>query len=88
MVAHTTLMLGTLFNTSGAVIGIPIAILIGQRLFAQFFPQWLIEVTPGILIEVATGGLELPHIGSLVAIVAWSAVFVMVAIWRFNREEF
>ena len=83
-----TLMLGTLFNTGGPVIGIPIAVLVGQRLLAQSFPHWLIEVTPGILINVAASGLELPHIGSLVAIVAWSVVFVMVAIWRFNLEEF
>lgn len=83
-----TLMLGTLFNTGGPVIGIPLAVLIGQRLLAQSFPQWLIEATPGILINDAASGLELPHTGSLVAIAAWSVVFVMVAIWRFNREEF
>jgi ABC-2 type transport system permease protein len=83
-----TLMLGTLFNASGPVIGISLTVLIGQQLFAQFFPHWLTEVTPGILISAATSGLESPGITSLVAIAAWAVLFGVVAIWRFNLEEF
>jgi len=83
-----TLMLGTLFNASGPVIGISIAVLISYQIFAQFFPQLLTEVTPGILISGALSGLELPNIISLVAVAAWAVLFLMFAIWRFNLEEF
>jgi ABC-2 type transport system permease protein len=92
-----TLMLGTIFNSRGAVIGIAIGILFGfqilSNLFARYTP-WLLEILPITLIEtvteVASGAEPLAtlNFNPVIAMPIWSAIFMTVALWYFSREEF
>lgn len=90
------LMLGTLFNSNGPVIGIPIALIVGMSLLpqilGQYFP-WLISILPFRLTEFALmvvakislpADWHLPVISTLVLVV----IFIVVAILRFAKEEF
>jgi ABC-2 type transport system permease protein len=92
-----TLMLGTFFDTRGPVLGIAIAVAIGSmlgvgNLFAGFLP-WLVlilpEAIPGIL-TLLVEGEPLPEVWPIpiILISIYSLLFVALAIWRFNREEF
>ena len=93
-----TLMLGTLFNARGAVIGIPMLLIFGYQLFLGIAP-WLARFMPWAL-TISMGGAQdslavalvrgqaITDLTPLFATVAWILVFVGVAVWRFNREEF
>jgi ABC-2 type transport system permease protein len=92
-----TLMLGAFFDTRGPVLGIAIAVAIGSmlsfgNLFAGFLP-WLTvllpEAIPGIL-TLLVAGEPLPDVWPIpiILISVYSLIFVILAIWRFNREEF
>lgn len=91
-----TLMLGTLFNDRGPVIGIPIGILFGA-MFLMGYMGDLALLTPwmiipsgnfqGLAIEMMLGQ-PLYSVVPVVATSLWSVVFVTVALWRFEREEF
>ena len=91
-----TLMLGTLFDNRGGVIGIPMLLGPGYTLFyslpilsaihplAMFFPSGNADIT--FFGAVALGnpvGSLLPLFTTILGIV----VFTIVALWRFNREE-
>lgn len=93
-----TLMLGTLFNERGPVIGIPIALLFGAQLLsgvapalAQIMP-WAIVMPTGsslyALAHLAMMGQPLVTVTPIIATLVWIVVFVGVALWRFEREEF
>jgi len=96
MVFYITLalMLGTLFYSRGPVIGISIAVLIGQDLIGQFiamkFP-WFPTLMPMRLVDmalpVAQGG-ALSSYTPVITTVLMSMSFILLAIWRFSREEF
>jgi ABC-2 type transport system permease protein len=92
-----TLMLGTLFNHRGPVIGIPLAFLFMQqylvglwRPLAQVLP-WTLTVPLGDEMQAVVPSLLLntqPHsVAPIVAALFFSVVFVAVGIWRFEREE-
>jgi ABC-2 type transport system permease protein len=93
-----TLMAGTFFDSVGGVIAVPLA-----TYFAMWFiPSAitpLMYITP-VILTVGPGG-EYPSLTEsflkgqapfswipLIAAVLFSAVFVGIAIWRFNRQEF
>ena len=90
------LMLGTLFNSTGPVIGISLAVGLGMSILVQLLgtmAPWLIAILPEGLIEVALAigtGLSLPEgwyfpmISTGVLIV----IFIALAIVRWGREEF
>ncbi|HZW02746.1 MAG TPA: ABC transporter permease subunit [Anaerolineaceae bacterium] len=93
-----TLMLGTLFNQRGPVIGIALAFLFVQQYLIGFVPP-LQHVLPytlvlplndvggaiaPMLIMGQQPGSWLPLFGTL----GWIVLFIAVSIWRFNREEF
>jgi ABC-2 type transport system permease protein len=93
-----TLMLGALFHSRGPVIGIPLAVVFGYQLVLGL-PPWLGQIMPWALTNTAgvnavpltaaaALGMPLetpwPIVGTLVGCV----VFVAVALWRFEREEF
>jgi len=92
-----TLMLGTFFNTREPVLGIAIGVAIGSmlgmgQLFAGFIP-WLALVLPEALpglISALVQGESIPAIWPVPIIVMslYIVLFVALAIWRFNREEF
>ena len=90
-----TLMLGTLFSSRGPVLAIPIAILIGQsileslaRPFAPWFPWHLMPAKLPGLASIAAQGEPLPSFSPIIAALLFSLLFVLLAIWRFGREEF
>jgi len=92
-----TLMLGAFFDTRGPVLGIAMAVAIGSmlsigNLFAGFLP-WIVlllpESIPGIL-TLLVQGEPLPDFWPIPIILmsVYSLLFVVLAIWRFKREEF
>jgi len=92
-----TLMLGAFFDSRGPVLGIAIAVAIASMIgignvFASFLP-WLVlilpEAIPGIL-TLLVEGEPLPEVWPIpiILISLYSLLFIALAIWRFNREEF
>ena len=91
-----TLMLGTLFDSAGPVIAIPLAFAFGQQLLGSL--PGLLTYLPWSLI-VPIGGDETSVVGALItgvpvpsyaAIVTTSIaciVFTVTAYWRWNRTE-
>ena len=89
-----TLMLGTFFNSRGPVLAIPIAILIGQGIVeslakpsAPWFPWHILPEKLPRLASVAVRGDPLPSFVPIVSALLFSLVFILLAIWRFEREE-
>jgi ABC-2 type transport system permease protein len=91
-----TLMLGTLFHDRGPVIGIPIGILFSAMFLmgivgqAAYLTPWLIIPSggfQGLAIEVMLGQ-PLTTTTPIWATVVWTVIFVGIALWRFQREEF
>ena len=90
-----TLMLGAFFKSRGPVLAIPIAVLIGQGImeslakgFAPWFPWHILPAKLPGLAGIAALGEPLPSFSPIVAVLLFSLVFVLLAIWRFEREEF
>jgi ABC-type transport system involved in multi-copper enzyme maturation permease subunit len=98
-----SLMLATLFNGRGPVLGISLVVawsgpmqFIAQPM--QKYAPWLDSILPwrllmdvgheGPLAGYLALGQPLPTVAPIIATVLWSALFVAVAIWRFRREEF
>jgi ABC-2 type transport system permease protein len=93
-----TLMLGSLFNNRGSVIGIGLAFLFLQQYLVGLLPvlryliPWTLVVplnneTNAIVPALLSGQPVYSYI-PLVAVVLECLLFVLVAVWRFNREEF
>ncbi|MBN2045724.1 MAG: ABC transporter permease subunit [Anaerolineales bacterium] len=90
------LMLGTLFDSTGSVIGIPIALLIGMSILPQILGNllpWLVLILPSRLTDLtmAVGvGQSLPSSWHypLVSTGILIVLFITLAIGRFSREEF
>jgi ABC-2 type transport system permease protein len=88
------LMLGTFFNSRGPVIGISIAVLAAQDLMASLLAKplpWLPEILPARLAEMSVpvaSGEPLASIDPILTATSLSILFVSVAVWRFQREEF
>ncbi len=92
-----TLMLGTFFSNRGPVLGIAIGVAVGSmmgmgQLFAGFLP-WLVLILPEAipsLISVLIEGGAVPDVWPvpIIVISLYVVLFVALAIWRFNREEF
>lgn len=92
------LMLGTLFRARGAVIGIPLFLIFGFQIFTGL-GQWVASVGPwNLTMDLGPGrsslamlvmaGQPLPTVLPIVLTAVWCLVFVAVALWRFEREEF
>jgi len=93
------LMLATLFNGRGPVLGISLGILI-SGLMILFFPEpprLLLAILPwrlvmplgeGPLAGYLALGVPLPTWTPIIATMLWCLLFTGVAIWRFRREEF
>jgi ABC-2 type transport system permease protein len=98
-----TLMLGAFFNARGAVIGIPLALILGQQFIlglANWISPRIVEFLPYALViplgDEASGsiasavilGRSLPTWISIPASILTIFAFIGLAIWRFRREEF
>jgi len=93
-----TLMLGAFFDTRGPVLGIAIAVAIASmfgiisNLLGSFVP-WIVLVVPDAipgLLTLLAQGEQLPDAWPIpvILISVYSLLFVVLAIWRFRREEF
>ena len=97
------LMLATLFNGRGPVLGISLAVAwSGPMQFVaepiQKYAPWLDQILPwrllmdvgreGPLAGYLALGQSLPTVVPIIATILWCVKFVGVAIWRFRREEF
>jgi ABC-2 type transport system permease protein len=93
-----TLMLGTLFNSRGPVIGIGLAFLFMQQYLVGLLPvlRYLIPWTLVVPLNNDTNAI-VPSLLSgqpiyssipLLAVAVECVLFVLVAVLRFNREEF
>jgi ABC-2 type transport system permease protein len=89
-----TIMLGAIFRSRGPVVGIALAVFIGQDLAAGLLGEWIPwfpKILPQRMYEFATGvvaGQLLPSTTPLILAAVLSVIFVLVAIWRFGREEY
>lgn len=91
-----TVMLGTFFNTRGAVLGITMGFMFAGAIIPNFMPSAAL-IFPWTLSQVALGlGLG-PSSSTLLpatafipvaATIFWSLLFIVLAFWRFSKEEF
>jgi ABC-2 type transport system permease protein len=87
-----TVMLGTLFNSRGAVSGTAIGFMFAGMILPNFLkgvPKYFPWMLPEFGAALALGK-ELPPWWQwpVVTSVVWIGLFVALAIWRFGREEF
>ncbi len=91
-----SIMLGTIFNSRGALIGIPLIVVFSYMIIPNM-PAWLIAVMPWNLLDNLTQpalalsvvqGQPIQSFTPIIATVLWCISFIGVAIWRFHREEF
>ena len=93
------LMLATLFNGRGPVLGISLGILMSGLMITFFTktPGLLLVIMPwrlvmplgqGPLAGYLALGAPLPTLTPIVAAILWCLLFTGVAIWRIRREEF
>ena len=93
-----TLMLGTLFNSRGPVIGIALAFLFFQQYLIGLWPvlryvlPWNLIIPIGQQMDAVvpcllTGSQNYSTI-LIVAVALESILFILIALLRFNREEF
>jgi ABC-2 type transport system permease protein len=88
-----TLMLGTIFNNRGPILGIALGSVLGGSLLGGLFKP-LMYVTPWMLPKIASltaSGQALPPeigIAPVVATLLWSVVFIIVALVTFEKTEF
>lgn len=85
-----TVMLGVLFHTRPPLLGVALGSLFGGSLVPV---AAIVQFTPWKLGEVAlmpVMGMSLPPVAAtmLVSTAVWSLLFIAVAIWQFNRQEF
>lgn len=88
-----TLMLGTFFNGRGPVSGIGMGFLFGGLLLPSVLPEWTMLIFPWPFSELAralVAGKPIPEIWPVpvMATMVWTILFVLIALWRFEREEF
>lgn len=91
-----TLMLGTLLDTAGPVIAIPLAFTFGQQLItavpglAQMLP-WALVVSSGddgdSVVGAVIVGAPVPAPGAVVFALLACLAFTGVAFWKWNRTE-
>jgi len=87
-----TVMLGVLFEQRGPVLGVAFGVLFGGLIAANFFPQ-LAYVLPlqmdKISLALVQGQpLPTPAFFEIASTFVLSVLFILVALWRFEREEF
>jgi ABC-2 type transport system permease protein len=92
-----TMMMGVLFRSRGPVVGIPLAVVFGGQFLAS--APWLGQFTPSNLVmDMGPGhpalavalaqGQPLTSVAPILGTAALTILFIVVAAWRFQREEF
>jgi ABC-2 type transport system permease protein len=91
-------MLGSLLRSRGAVLGIPLVFIFTYQMhaalgwFGKILPWGLImgppEAPNSSLAALLVDGQPLPTVAPILGTAALTLVFILVALWRFNKEEF
>jgi ABC-2 type transport system permease protein len=86
-----SLLLGAIFDSRGPVAGIVFGFLVGGVLLSNY-AGWLTAAFPWLFFENAyylaeRGWMPASGVISVVATTLWSAAFVLLALWRFERAE-
>jgi ABC-2 type transport system permease protein len=93
-----TVMLSALSNMRGLAIGLPLFFLLGYTIFVEIAP-WTAEFMPwGLTSAISPAqpalavslvlGQPIPTLMPLISILVGYLIFTMIAIWRFQKEEF
>jgi ABC-2 type transport system permease protein len=92
-----TFTLGSLFRNRGPVIGIPMVLIFAPTMvgippwLGKFMPWNLVmdlgQKQPSLAIALAIGQ-SLPTVTPIIGTAVLISIFVLVALWRFQREEF
>lgn len=88
-----TVMLGTLFTRRGPVSGVAFGFLFAGLILPNFAPKWLVAVMPWSLHATAAAlgtGQKVPAgwVTPVIATAVLTVVCLVLALWRFEREEF
>jgi len=94
-----TLMLGTFFDNRGPVIGIPMGLLFLQQNLIGYLPKlgfvlpWNLSVSSGstpplVLSLMLNIPVQPDQLINLACVLVESFLFILIGLWRFNREEF
>jgi ABC-2 type transport system permease protein len=92
-----TFMLGSLFHSRGPVIGIPMVLIFAPIMVG--IPTWMGKIMPwNLLMDLGAkqpslaialaNGKSLPTITPIIGTEVLTIVFILVTLWRFQREEF
>lgn len=86
-----SLLLGAIFESRGPVAGSVFGFLVGGLLLSNY-AGWLTAIFPWLFFEnayylVERGWMPPTGVSSIVATTLWSAAFVVVALYRFERAE-
>ena len=88
-----TLLFGTLLQSRGAVAGASLGFWISGNILPNLVPKWVVAALPWTLTSAAGSialwrPVPLPLWQPVLASLVLTALFVVVAMWRFEREEF
>jgi ABC-2 type transport system permease protein len=87
-----TIMLGVLFEQRPPVLGISFGVMFGGLIAASFIPQinYVLPVSiQNIALAVAQGQpIPVVAVSQLISTAILSVIFILVALWQFNRLEF
>ncbi len=92
------IMLSSLSNTRGLAIGLPLFLILGFIIFVEVAP-WTADFMPWSLTNAVSAtqpamavslvlGQPIPTLMPLIGSLVGCLIFTMVAIWRFQKEEF
>jgi len=86
------IMLGTLFEERGPVLGVAAAVFIGGLIASQFFPQtsYVLPVNFREIGPMLSMSQPLPDVAviQLIVTAGWTVLFTLVALLRFRQMEF
>ncbi|NJD60286.1 MAG: hypothetical protein C3F13_11060 [Anaerolineales bacterium] len=86
------IMLGVLFETRGPVLGISFGLVLAGLAIGGMIPQisYILPVTMDKVAQLVVLGITLPamFISEIISAAILSIVFIVVALWRFQRREF
>ncbi len=91
-----TIMLGTLYNSRGAVLGIALGFMFAGYVIPNVFPDiaafspWMLGQIALVLALGTRAPQSLPPtaIIPVIATILWIMIFTALALWRFGKEEF
>ncbi len=85
------IMLGVLFESRGPILGISLGLVLGGLAVGGFIPyiSYILPVTMDKVAQLVVFGVPLPamFISEIISTAALSIVFILVSLWRFQRNE-